>query len=72
MVRKSLLDPTFINVITLPKTSNGGINYLYILFNYIIPLVVLVIYLFILKMKYNQKMNKNYLLNIYNKNEYIS
>ncbi len=58
MVRKSLLDPKFISVINF--SSAKTINYLFIFINYIIPLIVLVVLLFIMKIKYNQKINNLY------------
>ena len=68
MQRSNLLDPTLIpynNSYRLPKFSN--LNFLFILFNILIPVIILLTFLFYLKASYNSKMKKNnnynYILN---------
>ena len=69
MQRSNLLDPTLLpttsNSYRLPNFSN--INYLFILFNIVIPVIILLTFFFYLKASYNSKMKKNknynYILN---------
>ena len=72
MQRSNLLDPTFIPYKNSYRLANfSNCNFIFIIFNIIIPVLILLTFLFYLKASYNSYMKNNgNIMNNGNKNNY--